>query len=97
MGKELETWRALRHRRAGEQADEEAMTASALVGLKAELEKVDELIREKQSLIRFTKASILLVLSHLSRCNLGSGMAAETFTARSKCSEAQGAFELIMT
>jgi len=59
MGKELETWRALRHRRAGELADEDAMTASALVGLKAELEKVDELIKEKQSLIRFTKASIL--------------------------------------
>lgn len=59
MGKELETWRALRHRRAGELADEDAMTASSLVGLKAELEKVDELIKEKQSLIRFTKASIL--------------------------------------
>merc|ERR1719446_1002979 len=59
MGKELETWRALRHRRAGELSDEEATTASALVGLKAELEKVEELIREKHAQIRFAKASIL--------------------------------------
>jgi TRAF3-interacting protein 1 len=59
MGKELESWRAMRHRRAGELADEEATTASALVSLKAELEKADELIREKQTQIRFAKASIL--------------------------------------
>jgi len=59
MGKELESWRALRHRRAGELADEEATTAAALVGLKAELEKVEELIKEKQMAIRFAKASIL--------------------------------------
>merc|ERR550514_2332529 len=45
MGKELEGWRTLRHRRAGELADEEATTASALVGLKAELEKVEEMIK----------------------------------------------------
>jgi len=59
MGKELESWRAVRHRRAGELADEEANTSSALVGFKAELEKVEELIKEKQQHIRFTKASIL--------------------------------------
>lgn len=59
MGKELEGWRTLRHRRAGELADEEATTASALVGLKAELEKVEEMIKEKQVQIRFSKASIL--------------------------------------
>merc|ERR1719230_2529003 len=40
MGKELENWRALRQHRAGELADEEASTASALVPLKGELEKV---------------------------------------------------------
>ena len=59
MGKELESWRALRHRRAGELADEEATTAAQLVALKAELEKVEELIREKQQHIRFAKASII--------------------------------------
>eukprot|EP00322_Chrysochromulina_rotalis_P010417 CAMPEP_0115828600 /NCGR_PEP_ID=MMETSP0287-20121206/658_1 /TAXON_ID=412157 /ORGANISM="Chrysochromulina rotalis, Strain UIO044" /LENGTH=440 /DNA_ID=CAMNT_0003281823 /DNA_START=13 /DNA_END=1334 /DNA_ORIENTATION=+ len=59
MGKELESWRAQRHRRAGELADEEATTASALVGLKSELEQVEEKIREKQAQIRFAKASIL--------------------------------------
>ncbi len=59
MGKELESWRAQRHRRAGELADEEATTASQLVGLKAELEQVEEKIREKQAQIRFTKGAIL--------------------------------------
>ena len=59
MGKELETWRALRYRRAGEQTDEEATTASTLVGLKAELEKVEEMIKEKQAQIRFAKGAIL--------------------------------------
>jgi len=59
MGKELESWRAQRHRRAGELADEEATTASALVGLKGELEKVEEIIREKRAQIRFAKASII--------------------------------------
>ena len=59
MGKELESWRAVRHRRAGELSDEEATTASALVGLKAELEKVEEMIREKHAQIRFAKASII--------------------------------------
>jgi len=59
MGKELETWRAQKHRRAGEIADEEATTQSALVGLKSELEKCEELIREKHSQIRFSKASII--------------------------------------
>merc|ERR1719217_463582 len=59
MGKELESWRNLRHRRASELSDEEAVTASNLVSLKAELEKVEEKIKEKQSHIRFAKASIL--------------------------------------
>jgi len=59
MGKELESWRTLRHQRAGQLADEEAATASALVGLKSELEKVEEMIKEKQVQIRFSKASIL--------------------------------------
>lgn len=59
MGKELESWRNLRHRRASELSDEEAVTASNLVSLKAELDKVEELIKEKHSQIRFAKASIL--------------------------------------
>ena len=59
MGKELESWRAQRHRRVGELADEEATTASALSGLKADLEAVEEKIREKQAQIRFTKGAIL--------------------------------------
>ena len=59
MGKELEGWRTLRHRRAGELADEEASTTSALIGLKSELEKVEEMIKEKQVQVRFTKASII--------------------------------------
>ena len=59
MGKELESWRAQRQRRAGELSDEEATTASALVALKAELEKVEEIIKEKQTQIRFAKASII--------------------------------------
>jgi len=59
MGKELESWRAQRHRRAGELADEEATTAAALVGLKSELEQVEEKIKEKQAQIRFTKGAIL--------------------------------------
>jgi len=59
MGKELETWRAQRHRRAGELADEEATTASALVSLKSELEQVEEKIKEKQAQIRFTKGAII--------------------------------------
>ena len=36
-----------------------ASAASALVGLKAELEKVEELIREKHAQIRFAKAAII--------------------------------------
>ena len=59
MGKELESWRTLRHRRAGELADEEATTTSALVGLKGELEKMDDLLKEKRAQIRFAKASII--------------------------------------
>ena len=59
MGKELESWRAARHRRAGELQEEEAQTTSALVGLRSELEKVEDLIREKNSQIRYTKAAIL--------------------------------------
>jgi len=59
MGKELESWRSQRHRRAGELAEEEASTTSALVGAKAELEKVEELIREKHAQIRFAKAQII--------------------------------------
>ena len=46
-------------RRAGELADEEASTTSALIGLKSELEKVEEMIKEKQVQVRFTKASII--------------------------------------
>ena len=59
MGKELESWRASRHRRSGELADEEATTTSALIGLKGELEKIEEIIKEKHVQIRFSKASII--------------------------------------
>merc|ERR1719271_30670 len=67
MGKELESWRGVRHRRAGELADEEATTASALVALKAELEKQEELVKEKHAQIRFAKASIIRGDSQIER------------------------------
>ena len=44
---------------ASRMIDEEATTTSALVGLKAELEKVEEMIKEKHAQIRFAKASLL--------------------------------------
>jgi len=59
MGKELETWRALRRRRASELAEEEAATGSSLVSLQAELSKMDDLIKEKQVHIRHAKAQII--------------------------------------
>ena len=48
MGKEFETWRALRRRRAVELAEEEATTASSLIPLQAELAKIEDQIKEKQ-------------------------------------------------
>lgn len=59
MSNELEEWRKKRNRRASELAEEEESTKSTLEGLKTELERVDELIREKQAQVRFVKASIL--------------------------------------
>jgi len=59
MGKELEQWRALRRRRAGELADEEASTESSLVALHTELSQAEALVKEKQAQIRFYKASII--------------------------------------
>jgi len=59
MGKELETWRQLRRRRTAELAEEEAATASSLIPLQAELAKMDDLIKEKQGLIRYAKANII--------------------------------------
>jgi len=65
MGKELETWRQLRRRRAGELAEEEAATGSALVALQAEHARMDELIKEKQAHIRHAKASIIRNDAHI--------------------------------
>ncbi|KAL1528009.1 hypothetical protein AB1Y20_009380 [Prymnesium parvum] len=59
MGKELETWRQLRRRRANALAEEEAATTSALAPLTAELTKMDVLVKEKLAHIRHAKASII--------------------------------------
>lgn len=60
-------WRTLRVRRAGELAEEEAATAGQLVSLKAELEAVDEKVREKRAQIRFAKGAIIKNDSQIER------------------------------
>lgn len=59
MGKELETWRSLRRRRANELVEEESNTESSLLALRQELQGLEERIKEKRGQIRYYKAAIL--------------------------------------